>query len=528
MKQVEKHGIFEWRGEAESAPAAVFRLGGREVRVQGFRISESEYAVRFMPDAEGEWQYRIARGGAAAATVGTEGAAATDTASAGGTDAKGAAAGCAVAEGAFACVPGAAGCHGKVAADGFGFRHADGTAYRPVGTTCYAWIHQTPELEAQTLETLAAAPFNKIRMCVFPKHMPFNGNDPELYPFRRGASGKWDVSRPDFRFWEHLEGAVGRLGDLGIEADLILFHPYDRWGFAEFGMDECMAYLDYCIGRLSAYRNVWWSLANEYDFVFSRKAGDWDAFGRKLMADDPYGHLISIHNGFTLYPKKEWMTHLSVQNGETERVREWREEYRLPVIIDECGYEGDIEFGWGNLSAFELVNRAWTAVACGGFITHGETFYREDEVLWWAKGGRLYGESPARFAFLRELQDEIGDISPRAMQMPGQSPNGDQPGGAPEAGARAGSGTGAESRAESGEGAVPEASGAPGSGLGGAPEAGLGGAPAPEPESKSESELEQKAKQQASEFMKLIMSMPEEKRISAVRKLAPLVARNED
>ncbi|MDR1061440.1 MAG: DUF5605 domain-containing protein, partial [Clostridiales bacterium] len=39
---------------------------------------------------------------------------------------------------------------------------------------------------------------------------------------------------------------------------------------------------------------------------------------------------------------------------------------------------------------------------------------------------------------------------------------------------------------------------------------------------------EQKAKQQASEFMKLIMSMPEEKRISAVRKLAPLVARNED
>jgi hypothetical protein len=92
----------------------------------------------------------------------------------------------------------------------------------------------------------------------------------------------------------------------------------------------------------------------------------------------------------------------------------WRRQYGLPVIIDECGYEGNIEFQWGNLSAYELVNRAWMAVSCGGFITHGETFHRKDEVLWWAKGGRLYGESTERFRFLKDLQYEIGNISPAA------------------------------------------------------------------------------------------------------------------
>ena len=49
---------------------------------------------------------------------------------------------------------------------------------------------------------------------------------------------------------------------------------------------------------------------------------------------------------------------------------------------------------WGNLSAFEFMDRAWSIAAVGGYATHGETFHREDEVLWWAKGGKLYGKAP--------------------------------------------------------------------------------------------------------------------------------------
>ena len=66
---------------------------------------------------------------------------------------------------------------------GFSFRHADGTRCLPLGTTCYAWTHQGDELEETTLQTLAGAPWTKVRMCVFPKSMVYNENEPPRYPF---------------------------------------------------------------------------------------------------------------------------------------------------------------------------------------------------------------------------------------------------------------------------------------------------------------------------------------------------------
>ena len=48
----------------------------------------------------------------------------------------------------------------------------------------------------------------------------------------------------------------------------------------------------------------------------------------------------------------------------------------------------------------------WQAVVSGGYATHGETFMNEDEIIWWAHGGRLVGESPARIAFLRKIIEE--------------------------------------------------------------------------------------------------------------------------
>ncbi len=42
---------------------------------------------------------------------------------------------------------------------------------------------------SSTLATLAAAPFNKLRMCVFPKHYDYNHNEPEHHPFERDPSG---------------------------------------------------------------------------------------------------------------------------------------------------------------------------------------------------------------------------------------------------------------------------------------------------------------------------------------------------
>ncbi len=375
MKTIEKYEMFEtefyMKGDNVILPeCTVFKNGEQEVRVSAFKKYGECYGVRFMPQEEGIWEYQISCGDINE-------------------------------KGMLACVQNTKRNHGPVKTKGFHFQYADGGTYIPFGTTCYAWIHQTEALQSETLQTLEKSPFNKIRMCVFPKSMPYNNNDPDCYPFLKGEDGTWDVRKPDPKFWEKLDLRIKQLMELGIEADVILFHPYDRWGFAELSQEESLVYLEYCIARLSAYRNIWWSLANEYETVYKKQGKDWDEYGEMLYEKDPYRHLTSIHNIVTLYPKRRWMTHCSVQTKKIDRILFWKEEYQIPILIDECGYEGDLPFDWGSLTAFEMVHRFWWSICRGGFCTHGETFHREDEVLWWAKGGKLYGESADRIGFLK-------------------------------------------------------------------------------------------------------------------------------
>src|SRR5579875_929080 len=214
---------------------AVFRQGNRQVEVDGFYDGAGRYKVRFMPDTEGEWSY-------------------TTTSNARELNHK---------SGRFTCTAASPKAHGPVSVrNQHHFAHADGTPFFPFGTTCYAWVHQSEELQQQTLKTLSTGPFNKIRMCVFPKSYEYNHNEPALYPFERDATGKSDFTRANPAFYAHLEQRISDLRALGIEADLILFHPYDRWGYATMPAADDDAYLRYLIARLSAHSNVWWSLAN--------------------------------------------------------------------------------------------------------------------------------------------------------------------------------------------------------------------------------------------------------------------------
>jgi len=367
---------------ADAAPEVVVACGEAEHTVKGFYAGNGEYRVRFLPEIAGEWTYRVT--------------------------------GPVSGEGSVTVEPAREGRHGIVRAVDCHFEHQDGTMYYPFGTTIYAMIHQDRELVEETFRSLEAAPFNKVRLCVFPKHYDFNHNEPEYYAFEKDADGKWDVSRPCFAFWDLLDEAIERLGDLGIEADLILFHPYDRWGFSKLTQEESLTYLSYAIRRLSAYPNLWWSMANEYDFVAAKSMEDWHAIDTFISENDPWGHLLSNHNCFQRYDfTRETITHCSIQTKAIQRVREWRKTYRKPVCIDECCYEGNIIHPWGSISATEMTYRFWRTVAQGGYCTHGETFYSDDEILWWARGGKLKGESPARIGFLRELVESLpGPIEP--------------------------------------------------------------------------------------------------------------------
>ena len=171
----------------------------------------------------------------------------------------------------------------------FHFAYADGTSYFPIGTTCYAWVHQGDALEEQTLATLKHAPFNKLRMCVFPKYYAYNQDEPPRYPFAGTPPRDWDFTRFNPAFFRHLERRIGQLRDLGIEADLILFHPYDKghWGFDRMEPAADDRYLRYLVARLAAFRNVWWSLANEWDFMEEKQESDWDRMFQVVQASRP-------------------------------------------------------------------------------------------------------------------------------------------------------------------------------------------------------------------------------------------------
>lgn len=266
-------------------------------------------------------------------------------------------------------------------------------------------------MERQTLDTLKASSFNKIRMCVFPKSYSYNENEPEYYPYEGSARAGWDYSRFNPAFFRHLEERIADLGELGIEADLILFHPYDRWGFADMGKEADDRYLRYLVARLSAYRHIWWSLANEYDFMRNKVLADWERYAHIVTSYDPYGHLISNHNGIAFYDfNQPWVTHCSIQRVDayktSEHTDEWRRRWNKPVVIDECAYEGNVEHGWGNITGEEMVRRFWEGAVRGGYVGHGETYLHPEDKLWWAKGGLLYGTSPERIAFLRCVLEE--------------------------------------------------------------------------------------------------------------------------
>ena len=166
-------------------------------------------------------------------------------------------------------------------------------------------------------------------------------------------------------------------------------------------------YLKYLVARLASFRNLWWSFANEYDLFSERTLQDWDHYMQLVQQIDPYNHLRSIHNCMAFYDHtKPWVTHCSVQSHYLHRVPLWLKKYGKPVVVDECGYEGNIHMVWGDLSPEEMVHHFWVGFTLGGYVGHGETYVNPEEVLWWSKGGQLHGESAPRIAFLRQIFEQ--------------------------------------------------------------------------------------------------------------------------
>ena len=379
--EISLHGPSAGNPFMEVQLSADFTQGARTVSVEGFYDGDGIYKVRWMPDRLGPWSW-VTR----SATPQLNGT-----------------------KGSFVCVAPSAGNHGQVeVADRFHFRHADGTRYFPFGTTCYAWVFESERLQQATLANLGRSGFNKVRMCVLPK--AFDAGEPERHPFAM-VDGKLDFARFDPEFFRHLESRIADLDRMGIQADVILFHPYGKpWGYDQMPQEVNERYVRYFIARLGSQRNIWWSLANEYDLLKGWTMPQWDHLFHVIEQADVSNHLRSVHYSKVLYDYAQpWVTHASLQTYDFDKTAKWKQAWGKPIVFDEVQYEGNLWRRWGNLTGEELTRRFWLAVTAGAYCTHGEVIARKgakDGLS--ADGGVLLGESPARIAFLRKLVEESG------------------------------------------------------------------------------------------------------------------------
>ncbi|MGC9971609.1 MAG: DUF5060 domain-containing protein [Bryobacteraceae bacterium] len=365
---------------------ARFRSQGKDIAVDGFYDGNHTWKVRFMPEASGTWTFTTV---SADPDLGGK-------------------------SGSFVVDAPSSGNHGPVVVHHQRhFAYADGTPYFLLGTTLYNWLNRDPDLENRTLATLSRNPFNKVRFLVFPKWMVFNRVAPARFPYLQPQPGKFDLDRFDPEFFAHYESRIRDLEALGIEADIILFHPYDKWGFSTMDERHDDAYLRYVVARFAAFRNIWWTLANEFDVFPVQK--DWRHLGELLAKIDPYGHQRGIHNCCTAFydNSQSWITHVILQDiTAQQRTASSRNDSSValdarkigkPVVVDEYGYEGNNGMTWGNLGPREAVELHWAIAMAGAYGSHGETYVNPGHLLWWSVGGELVGAAPARLGFLKKI-----------------------------------------------------------------------------------------------------------------------------
>ncbi len=389
---VERWGVFELNFKSLGSNisrddlTASFFLGKDTISVKGFYDGNDVYKIRFMPSKMGVWGYSTYSPNKMLIKTGT-----------------------------FSCVAASSENHGPVRVDDtFYFAYSDNKIYHPIGTTIYGWLEYDSTIQKQTIETLKKSPFNKVRFKILGPNV--NGAKQAILPFKL-VNGKIDYSNINPTYFQAIESGIIRLGEFGIEADLITLHPYDAETVPNEGMtmNNIYDYLDYIIARFGVFRNVWWT-TNEFDLLKGKSMNDWDKILNYIKENDPYHHLISNHNSDSIRydHSKSWISHVSLQAESWWEAQPLREKYLKPVIFDELCYEGDGDNRTIALEGEVLTHRFWLLTVNGAFGTHGEAIINPKTGFWFfGDGGELLGNSFKQLETLKKvIETAPGHLKP--------------------------------------------------------------------------------------------------------------------
>lgn len=252
---------------------------GKTTTAEGFYDGDDTWRLRFAPNEEGEWRYRLRGEGVEIRQ-----------------------------EGRLKCVaPRGHGFIGIHPQNPYAFAHADGTAFFPMGDTCYGLYDDspiTPPLRREYLETRRRQRFNFVRMSVGHSEARAAA-DPSFWAWG-GTAAKPDLDRLNPVFFRGLDELFCDLRARGMNVELLLLNFYRRpftatklWTPARERL-----WLRYVVARYAAFDNVFlWTLANEYethpDGRYRLDRPDdvaWAKATAQLVKQlDPYHHPVTVH-----------------------------------------------------------------------------------------------------------------------------------------------------------------------------------------------------------------------------------------
>ena len=189
-----------------------------------------------------------------------------------------------------------------------------------------------------------------------------------FYPFERNAAGINDFTRPNPAFF-----APPRTPHRGPPRPRHRSRPHPLPPLRPLGLcpmppEADDRYLRYVVARLAAYRNVWWSLANEFDFM-KHKATDrlGPLLPHRRGAATRLTTCARVHNGNIMYDYcQPWVTHVSLQTSEfREKPSTGAKPAQARRLTTRCTYEGNINAAGATSPAKKMVRRFWLGTIAG-------------------------------------------------------------------------------------------------------------------------------------------------------------------